>query len=473
MIPTFTQFVSEELSPEQKQESESWGALHQDPDSGLEGYHHAREHISHHVIPVGQHRMTVPLEDPHDGAVEPPRHIKSHLGMHGYKITDYRAGKVEDKHGREMKLGKALAAAKAPKHYIDDFNSDASRTSGRLHGNLQVVISRHPHDVAGMSTDRNWTSCMDLNHGSNAHYVKHDVAHGTHVAYLTQKGDHDAKNPIARISMKPYDGTTPEGKDHRILVPEPTHYGNAGGSGSFEHTVAKWAKTTTPAVDHTIYHRNDSLYSDGLATHVANWDSYKKAPAEQLHSLNLEHKKTIIERLGNHEPTMKKLMHDPDQTTRAVVARRSGGSPVADMIHAHLANDESPRVRTNVALAATDHKIKHKLFGEQSPRAQGQMISSTDQHHERQALFNHPGLHPQAAGDYISQTNYAVKHGYQPELGHAESHVAIASHSNPEVRSYAMMSHHIPAREHLIAHEPEGKVKDAMKSIHAMLTPKT
>jgi len=91
-----------------------------------------------------------------------------------------------------------------------------------------VVISRHPYDVAGMSTDRNWTSCMDLGFqteykgkrtpytGSMSTYIAADVEHGTLVAYLVSaeeqmpNGKVSLRRPISRIVMKPHiarDGT--------------------------------------------------------------------------------------------------------------------------------------------------------------------------------------------------------------------------------------------------------------------------
>lgn len=67
-----------------------------------------------------------------------------------------------------------------------------------------IVFSKHRYDVAGMSTGRGWTSCMNLYSGINAHYVQHDVKAGTLVAYLVRNDDLNIKNPVARVAIKPF-----------------------------------------------------------------------------------------------------------------------------------------------------------------------------------------------------------------------------------------------------------------------------
>lgn len=214
--------------------------------------------ISSHVFPAGHERMSIPLEDPKDKKVEAPEHIESHLKQHGYEVHDYLNGRVKDKHGREMKLGKALKQSKAPDDLINHFNTDPKRNTARIHGGLNVVMSRHPYDVAGMSTDRGWTSCMNMDGGCENHHLRRDVHHGTHVAYLVHKDDANIHNPIARIALKPFhslDGS------HTVLRPERNTYGSA--ASSFEHTVNKWASDNFPIKDSHIYRMNKNLYHDG------------------------------------------------------------------------------------------------------------------------------------------------------------------------------------------------------------------
>ncbi|NCC70436.1 hypothetical protein EOM09_02545 [bacterium] len=74
----------------------------------------------------------------------------------------------------------------------------------------EIVISRHPYDIARMSTDRGWRSCMKLpTHedpecGEYYHYIKKDIEKGTLVCYFIRKEDHSIKNPLGRINIKPY-----------------------------------------------------------------------------------------------------------------------------------------------------------------------------------------------------------------------------------------------------------------------------
>lgn len=69
-------------------------------------------------------------------------------GMMKYGNKDFkqrlRIGKLLQQYGREDLLKR--------------FKEDPFR---QLSGEYVIVISRHPYDLAGISTDRNWTSCLD------------------------------------------------------------------------------------------------------------------------------------------------------------------------------------------------------------------------------------------------------------------------------------------------------------------------
>lgn len=67
-----------------------------------------------------------------------------------------------------------------------------------------IVFSKHRYDVAGMSTGRGWTSCMNVYDGINSQYVQYDVEAGTMVAYLVRNDDLNIKNPVARVAIKPF-----------------------------------------------------------------------------------------------------------------------------------------------------------------------------------------------------------------------------------------------------------------------------
>ena len=75
--------------------------------------------------------------------------------------------------------------------------------------NYKILLTYIPWRVAAMSTFSNsnapWTSCMNLETGSNSHYVGSSISNGAFVAYLIRPGDEsNIENPIARVLIKPF-----------------------------------------------------------------------------------------------------------------------------------------------------------------------------------------------------------------------------------------------------------------------------
>ncbi|AWY08605.1 hypothetical protein HOT49_gp189 [Erwinia phage vB_EamM_Alexandra] len=118
-------------------------------------------------------------------------------------LVDYVAGTGKDSHGRIVKIGKYLAKDPDLKKMFD---SDPKRKSlvNATRNHQLICISMHPYDIAGMSTDRGWVSCMNLKTGSNKKYVKQDIAGGTLIAYLIEPQDKNINKPIARCLAKPF-----------------------------------------------------------------------------------------------------------------------------------------------------------------------------------------------------------------------------------------------------------------------------
>lgn len=88
-----------------------------------------------------------------------------------------------------------------------------------------LVFSKHSYDVAGMSTDRGWSSCMNLYNGINSYYIQHDIEEGTMVVYLVTEDDLNITNPTARIAIKPFINT--EDSDDVYYQAERRTYGTA------------------------------------------------------------------------------------------------------------------------------------------------------------------------------------------------------------------------------------------------------
>jgi hypothetical protein len=380
-MKTFKQFLilMEELNDRQKAIVDSWG------HSGTAA------RISGHVIPHGQDRITIPLEH-HDAAPEirPHPEVEKHLNAHGYHIHDYKAGlalepsKPGQTKRRAVKIGAALERTGAEKNVKDAFINDPQRRAAKKTG-LQVVISRHPHDVAGMSTNQGWTSCMNMEDGSNAHYLQRDIEHGTHVAFLTHEGDHEAKKPLARIALKPFhaghhpvfDGPS-KGANDTILHPESSTYGTA--DSAFAHTVKKWTEQHFPLDPEKEYHKNEQVYNDGG------------------HGTLIHH-----ERMFNHENSFHRERAFRDHADKVTPGHINRGI-----------NDDDPNVRK----AAISH-----------PMATTDQISWVMKHDElssvRAAAVSHPNADPKHIRAALEHANDSM----------ASQRIAISAMKNPNATS--------------------------------------
>jgi DNA-binding transcriptional MerR regulator len=260
----------------------------------------------------GKNRIILPLQIDHSNLNTTHTlflKIDEFLDKHGYSIEtikDYIEGKATkfkiDSDGKfiydeknPVKIGKLLQkyeddgeievttrkdGVKTTKKVIGkpllhEFKNDPIRSAN---GEFLIVISRHPYDVAGSSTDRSWTSCINLGlegvhyptrrQGVNRRYVWSDVSEGTLVAYVVSKdelykgagGEDKVKlqRPLSRILIKPHNSDI--GKLYTIG----NMYG--GAYSEFYNVVQKWIseKLNAKAKDVTdiSVKRNPKLYSD-------------------------------------------------------------------------------------------------------------------------------------------------------------------------------------------------------------------
>lgn len=342
----FREFLYEELTSNQKRIVNNWGETK------------APVNISAHVIPKDQDRVVIPLKDPSEGNVEPHPAVKEHLDHHGYAVSDYQAGKAKDKYGRDVNIGKVLNKTNAEKHVVSAFLTDPNRSHKRLHDDMQVVISRHPHDVAGMSTGKDWTSCLDMKGGINKHLLPDELHQGTHVAYLTKKGDDVARAPLARIALKPY---REEKTGRQVLVPEHKIYGNA--AGSFEHTVNSWTNEHFPLKDNTFYTKNTKVYDDSnqpviAKLHTMTDERIHHALQAQISAPSMEERNahsnriTLVAKHGAPEQQDIILNHHHGKQFRAMIAQHG-----TDAHRDKLMGDDSDFVRRHVAEFGND---RHK-----------------------------------------------------------------------------------------------------------------
>ena len=240
----------------------------------------AATQISKDAFPEGEDRIVIPLQPtktPTQSAVE------DHLQASGYVNHDYVGGTTQWGKGsaRRVSIGKALTMSKAPQQLINDFakHQQTIKQNPDTKG-LQVVISKNPYDVIGMSQGTSWglrdnqtcdakhvQSCMafpDMKTGRNVTheiYMPNELTNGTHIAWLTKEGDNEAKEPLSRIVLRPFSA---EKVNHQILVPAEKTYGTP--SDAFRHTVSDWAEKHVPPKIGVKYKLKEGSHDDGDKT---------------------------------------------------------------------------------------------------------------------------------------------------------------------------------------------------------------
>ncbi len=149
----------------------------------------------------GKNRIYIPFEyKVTDSDIIRNPLILDALEKEGYTITNYLEGYCE-KDGRTFRIGKVLNQLNRL-DLLKTFNEDPNRAVQNK--DFLICISKHPYDIAGMSTDRGWTSCMNLEDGSNAEYIENEIVDGTLIAYLIDEKDKNINRPYGRINIKPY-----------------------------------------------------------------------------------------------------------------------------------------------------------------------------------------------------------------------------------------------------------------------------
>jgi hypothetical protein len=178
------------------------------------------------------------------------RQVLIHLG---YEVVNYKDGIARKKGSTQVvKIGKVLSDKNLSsigyselgcKSVRNMFLNDPNRQAARVakHNTLFAVISRHAYDIAGMSTGRGWTSCMELSrpriyqapHTHFAH-LKREIEGGTLVAYLIKANDKNINNPLGRLTIKAFMNDAGE----LVLVPSDVCLGTV--VGEFRDAIVKW-----------------------------------------------------------------------------------------------------------------------------------------------------------------------------------------------------------------------------------------
>lgn len=191
-------------------------------------------------------------------------------------INGYAFKKEDEEKKQPLRIGKMLTKFSGEKE-IDDllksFKNDPLRSTKKSN-KYKVVISRHPYDIAGMSTDRHWHSCMNLGYkgiqysneepGINKQYVQNDISEGSIIAYLIsptdvhENGKPAIRRPLSRILMKPHINEN-DRKDYAYSM-GPTY---GAGNPKFSEFIKKWLiENINNNTKGKKYYRPPTLYPD-------------------------------------------------------------------------------------------------------------------------------------------------------------------------------------------------------------------
>lgn len=192
--------------------------------------------------------------------------ITSFLEKNGYKIKDYKTGLCIDSYGRELKIGKVLTKLNNSE-LLKKFTSDKTRESSK-NVNSYMVFSKHPYDISGASTDRGWTSCMNLYTGSNKRYIQKDIELGSFIVYLVSGNDLNIQKPIARSIIKPYIDINDESN---VLYSADKIYGTA--PQQFKETIDK-ILSSIQGEKVGNFKFVEELYNDDLPSRITKFPKY-------------------------------------------------------------------------------------------------------------------------------------------------------------------------------------------------------
>jgi hypothetical protein len=234
--------------------------------------------------------------------------IQSILEPYNFSIKNYKDGLALDtKSNKEIAIGKALnkISKKEPdaKELIDRYAAIKGKGATNKDEDLMVVFSSAKYDITGMSTGREWRSCMNVIDGENMRYVKTDIIEGSIICYLTTIGDTNLKKPLGRILIKPY--LNLENPKDVILYAEYKTYGTKlPNSEKFIDIVDEYMEKTQKLSG--SYERLGCLYPDSERDEIESKETIQKRALEKIEkkekltdaefvSLPLKNKRKLID----------------------------------------------------------------------------------------------------------------------------------------------------------------------------------
>lgn len=288
-----TTIVLAELSLEQKELTDKWTKRRKEELSFGEMFKDERTYF--------------PVSRGHSfwSSTPPPKEISEVLDKAGYYMPNYRNNVVYKKEDIEQKSKNAprlLTVLKKelkddPQKYKELEKMFVERKEGASQNadevKMMICVSHNPYDVAGMSTDRNWTSCMELpgeNRKDGGEYyctALRQVKYGGMVAYLIAENDKEIKRPYARIAIKRLENVS----GAFIFKQESRIYGDeeiaedCDFTGELEKILEKSNRAT--GKENAIYTRDDHSYSDARIDYDGNNFDVDELTTMSPHELSL------------------------------------------------------------------------------------------------------------------------------------------------------------------------------------------
>jgi|14BtaG_2_1085337.scaffolds.fasta_scaffold00156_18 hypothetical protein len=121
-----------------------------------------------------------------------------------------------------------------------------------------MVLTSRPDDIAGISTDRRWRSCLNLDDGEERRAVYCEIATGGFAAYLIKADDLEIEDPLARVLVRRFDSLF--GKSY--AVPEESVYSDGRDFPAFLPAIKAWLKEKQGDIPFGTYSMSGGRYSD-------------------------------------------------------------------------------------------------------------------------------------------------------------------------------------------------------------------
>lgn len=235
-----------------------------------------------------------------------PKEIIQILDEEGYYCPDYRKGYAYKKDDLLKKkppvkilrvLSKKLIFKDKNKEKYNELKEkfETRLTSNRKENiNCKICITHNPFDVGLMSTNRNWTSCMDLIDGFYKTTPLKQIQYGGMCAYLIKEDDVEVKDPIARIAIKRLIGKNP---NDFIFASENKIYGDE----SFAKEL-KFDKNVNKILDESNY------FTSGSSNEFNRKDRgcYSDSDLDKIYRFDFSSINEMIKYINKHKSLLNK-----------------------------------------------------------------------------------------------------------------------------------------------------------------------